>query len=366
MLAVTVSLLLAVSSISVAFCQLLDEDSRTSTYSKCSILLSKQDDAIATTDFYDLKVIVASRIEVEDLLPNPEWSGPIITNVYVYLPSYASEIRALPSQSTSLTVYQQQGLRFEPEIEKSGSFVRVYWKLSTERFGLAKRWSFIDYVDYSLSFIVPEDASVIAYAYVQTVFYSYRGVYYSQLADEKVYWLEVKNTNETIAQPQAVENDVPTLLLDTLGVDLIMAAVFSVAAFWHFKHYRRMSPIETAMNEQRALKTHDSGRGAGTLGITTLAVAVAFLGFLEILTGLSQLGWYPSVAINLLAYGLASIVIAVGLFQVKPWAWYAAVSLTIISIIDHYLLFPAFAVFTIPLEPFILIYLLLRRKRFLL
>jgi len=362
-LTVTISILLVFSFITVASCQLLDEDSRNEAYSRSLIQLSKQDDMIDTEDFYDLRMIISSRIRVENLLPNPGWSGPITTNVYVFLPGDA-RISASPSQGTWLPRYQPQSLGFEPEVGNSGSFVRVYWKLSSERFGLAGRWSFIDQLEYSISLVVPQNASVTVYAYVQIASYTYQGVYYSQLANERMYWLEVRNTDEATALPQAIETGAPILILDTLGINLIIAAVFSVAAFWHFKRYRQHSPRKTGVDEQGMLKADYSPRHVRTWGIMILAAAVAFLGILAIIVGSIQLSFDPSFAISLLAGGLASTLIAFGLFWVKPLAWYAAVGLMIINIIDYFLLFTTPTALTIPLETFILIYLTAIRHRF--
>lgn len=363
-LVVTIFVLLVFSFTTAAYCHLLDEDSRIEAYSRCIIQLSKQDDAMDTKDFYELRVIIASRIREEDVLPNPAWSGPITTNIYVYLPDDASSVIASPPQDIWLGMYQPLGLRFEPEIEKSGSFVSVHWKLSSERFGFARRWSFTDRLDYSLSFVVPQNASVTVYAYVQTASYTYQGVCYSRLADEKMYWLEVRNTDEANALPLPIETDAPILIVDALGISLIIEAVFSVAAFWHFKRYKQHSPMKTGVNEQEMLKADYPARHARAWGIMILTAAVAFMGILAIIVGLIQLSFDASFAISLLASGFASTLIALGLFRVKPWAWYAAVGLMIIHIIDYFLLFTTPTALIIPLEPFILIYLIIIRHRF--
>lgn len=363
-LVLTTTVLLVFSFTATASCQLLDEDSRTEAYSRCTIQLSRQDDAVETKDFYDLRVIIASRIRAEGVLPNPAWSGPIITYVYVFLPSYASSISASPPQNLFLLAFQSQVSRFEPEIEQSGGFVRVHWELSSERFGFAGSWSFIDQLDYSIRFVVPQNASVTVYAHVQNVFYTYQVVYYSQLADEKTYFLKVRNADEVTALPETLETSAPILIFDASGINLIIASVFSVVSFWHFKRYRQHSPRKTGVNEQRISEADYSARHARTWGITILAAAIAFVGILAIVVGSIQLSYDASFAISLLAGGLASTLTVHGLFWVKPWAWYAAVGLMIIEIIDYFLLFTTPTTLTIPIAPFILIYLIAIRHRF--
>jgi hypothetical protein len=363
-LAVAISILLVFSFITAASGTLLDTDERIQAYSRCRIYLSKHDDLNPAKDFYDLRMIITNRVYVEDVLPNPEWSGPITANIYVYLPSDASSVSPSPTQGMFVPVSQQQSSRFWPEVERSGSFVRAYWRLSSERSGMARTWAFTDQLDYSLDFDVPQNASVTVYAYVEIASYTYRGVYYSQLADERMYWLRVSNTDETIAQPQAIETGVPTLILDTLGIDLVLVAVFSVVAFWHFKRYGQRSLEKTGVSEQGMLRADYSARHARTLGIIILVLAVAFLAILALFAGSTQLRFDAPYAITLLALGLALTLIAVGLSCVKPWAWYAAVGLMIINTIDYILEFTTATGLTIPLAPFILAYLIGIRYRF--
>lgn len=70
------------------------------------------------------------------------------------------------------------------------------------------------------------------------------------------------------------------------------------------------------------------------LGVTIIAILVAIGGVLEIIGGLLILSIIPALAIVVLILGVLSLVLAWGLWTLKPWAFWATVILEVINLIQ--------------------------------
>lgn len=70
------------------------------------------------------------------------------------------------------------------------------------------------------------------------------------------------------------------------------------------------------------------------LGVTIIAILVAIGGVLEIIGGLLALVSYPGLAIVTLILGVLALVLAWGLWTLKPWAFWTTVILEAINVIQ--------------------------------
>ena len=73
-------------------------------------------------------------------------------------------------------------------------------------------------------------------------------------------------------------------------------------------------------------------------GVTVLGILFVIAGAFTLLGGITTLVAIPFVALTVLGavlipLGIASLVVAYGLFKAKSWAWYVAVALSIIGLV---------------------------------
>lgn len=323
------------------------DDKQGEYYTAC-VQLSRISDAITTRDFYQLQV------NIGNLKRNNYWTGPLLVNVYVYLPVYAEDVKPSPSPSTIFPFPPVQS-RFSPQVEELGNFRLAHWSVSDIRYSTVKEWIFTDYVDYFLDFTVPENRSATAYVSVQVTFYHHNALFYSRVADEKIYWLYVESSkgNATMS-PQTINIETPVFLAAPLGVDMMLASGMVITSLlYHRRRRLRSTSVETSSKTRKI-----------PIGVFVLVAFQLLFGQLAILIGLVNIQWKPSLASSSIFYGAIAIITALGLVKVKTWAWYIAVIVNAVSIVDHYILFPSLSTIEIPLEPFVLAYLYIRRDVF--
>jgi len=319
----------------------LDSDEKSGQFTRVGFTLSRRSDSYPLADFYRLELTIAC---VSTAHPA---NGPLQVDVNVFLPSYAESIE--PSASP----YNE--IKFHPEIVKLQNSCLVKWSSSSIKWFVASDWLFIDYVRFFLDFKVPENKSVTAYVAVATAYYSFNILGYSKVFDERIQQLQVQSSEEQFEPETTKLPETPTLLLTPLSLNAIVGLCMAAIATSHYVAIKKKPKYRNqALQKQRR-----------PLGVTLTALfSLLIAAPLCLFFGLANVDWRPALAANLVTFGILNFIIGFGLLALKKWSWYAAIAIDTLSMINNYILFPTPDTIIIPLEPFIIAYLLIRRSAF--
>ncbi len=319
-------------------------------FTRVCVALSRRSDSYPLADFYRLELSVAC------LSTGHPSNGPLQVDVNVFLPSYAEDVELYASPYgfySQISGYYP--IEVHPEIEKTQNSCSVKWSVSSIKWFAAADWLFIDYVSFYLDFRVPENMSVTACVAVAAAYYSFNILGYSKISDDTVQWLKVQNSEEEQFKPENANlPETPSILLTPLSVNAILGVGMATIAASHFIMVKKkFKNRNQTLPKQRPL-------GVTLIALFDLLIAAP----LCLLFGLANVQWRPALAANLVAFGVLSIIIGFGLLTLKMWSWYATIAIDILNMINTYILFPNPNTITIPLEPFIIAYLLIRRSAF--
>jgi hypothetical protein len=329
----------------------LDLDEKSGQFTRAEVALSRRSNCYTLTDFYRLELSVACLSTIHAS------NGPLQIDVNVFLPSYAEDIEPSTSPSgfySQIPAYNQ--IEFHPQIVKLQNSCLVKWSVSSVKWFVASDWLFIDYVRFSLDFKIPENKSVTAYLAVATAYYSFNILGYSKVSDEKIQWLKVQSSEREQFEPKiATRSEIPTLLMTPLSLNAILGTCMVAIATLHYATIKKK-----LKNQNQILLKQKKLLGVMLIALFNLLVAAP----LCLLLAQANLNWRPTLAANLVAFGIFNIIIGFGLLKLKTWSWYAAIILNTLSMINNYILFLIPNTITIPLEPFIIVYLLIQRSAF--
>ncbi len=336
---------------------LLDSDDKSGRFTRAGVALSKKSDGYPYADFYRLDVSLAclSTTHLTD--------GPLQVEVNVFLPPNVEDVELYTRPYGFYSQIQSYNpIEIRPEIEKLQNSCLVKWSFSSVKLFVAADWLFIDYVRFYLDFEVPENMSVTAYVAVATAYYSFNILSYHKISDERIQWLQVKSHGEEQFEPETPKlKETPALILTPIGLNSILGACIATVATLHYainKEKHKNSP----RNQQ---SSKDLQKPRRPLGVIIIAIFNLLLAVpLCLVLGIANVNWRPALATNLITFGILNIITSLGLLTLKTWSWYTSITINTLSIINNYILFPTSNTIIIPLEPFIIAYLLIRRSSF--
>ena len=330
---------------------LLDFDEKSGDFTRVCVALSRRSDGYPLADFYRLELSVAC------LSTEHPSNGPLQVDVNVFLPSYAENVELYASPYGFYSqICGYYPIEVYPEIEKIQNSCSVKWSVSGVKWFVAADWLFIDYVSFYLDFRVPENMSVTAYVAVATAYYSFKILGYSKISEEGIQWLKVQNSEEEQFKPETAKlPETPSILLTPLSLNAILGTCIATIATSHYIIVKKKPK-----NQNQTLPKQRKPLGVMLIALFNLLFAAP----LCLLLGLANVEWRPALTANLVAFGILNIIIGFGLLKLKTWSWYAAIAIDTLSMINNYILFPSPNTITIPLEPFIIAYLLIRKSAF--
>jgi len=111
---------------------------------------------------------------------------------------------------------------------------------------------------------------------------------------------------------------------------------------------------------QRGKRTSEVSRISKNFSRGQLFLAAS----LALLIGIGGQPWMSSMAVAAVFLGVLLIMDAVGLLRIKAWAWYLVIVLNLLGLVNNYALLSNPMTFVIPLEPLVIVYLVIRRNVF--
>jgi hypothetical protein len=330
----------------------LDSDAKSGHFTCVGVSLSRRNDSYPFADFYRLELSVAC------LSTAHSYDGPLEVVINVFLPLYAEDIGLSASPYgfySQVSAYNQ--MEFHPEIVKLQNSCLVKWSVSSVKWFVAADWLFIDYVRFFLDFNVPENKTVTAYLAVATSYYSFNILGYSKVSDERIQWLRVKSSEEEQFEPENVKMpETPKTFLSPLGLNAILGACTAMIAASHYFVAVKKKP----KNQNQTLPMQRRPLGVTLIALFNLLIAAP----LCLILGPANIEWRPALAANLVAFGILNVINGLGLLKLKTWSWYTTIAINTLSMINDYILFPTPNAIIMPLEPFIIAYLLIRKSAF--
>jgi uncharacterized membrane protein (DUF2068 family) len=150
--------------------------------------------------------------------------------------------------------------------------------------------------------------------------------------------------------------ETPKTFLSRLGLNAILGACTATIAASHYFVAVKKKP----KNQNRTLPMQRRPLGVTLIALFNLLIAAP----LCLILGPANIEWRPALAANLVAFGILNVINGLGLLKLKTWSWYTTIAINTLSMINDYILFPTPNAIIMPLEPFIIAYLLIRKSAF--